>query len=74
MAGADEDVYRLEASVPTGLECGAVEECEEALGRPAVSTRGRLSFTLSALKELDKVGQRHGIMVVSYFEMSFLSR
>lgn len=50
-----EGVCKLEASVPTGLEVGAGEECAEVLGRPPVSSRGRLAFTLCALEELKKV-------------------
>ena len=51
-----EDLCRLEASVPTGLEVGASEECAEVLGRAVASSRGRLSFPLRALDELVLVG------------------
>ena len=43
--------------MPTGLEVGAAEECTEALGRPVEPTRGRLTFTLGALEELEKVSE-----------------
>ena len=52
-----EGVCKIGASVPTGLEVGAAEECTEALGRPVEPTRGRLGFTLGALEELEKVSE-----------------
>ncbi len=55
MADSKPEVCTLQASVPTGLEVGAVEECAEALGRRPASSRGRLTFTLTALDELKKV-------------------
>ena len=45
----------LEASVPTGLEVGASEECTEILGRPAQFSRGRISFQLHHFNDLLKV-------------------
>ena len=54
---AEKEVCKLGASVPTGLEVGAAEECAEVLGRPPVHYRGRLAFTLDALEELIKVGR-----------------
>lgn len=47
-----EGVCKIEASVPTGLEVGAAEECTEVLGRAPESSRGRLSFHLRSLEEL----------------------
>lgn len=46
---------RIEASIPTGLEIGAAEECKEVLGRAPESARGRLSFKLCSLDELEAV-------------------
>ncbi len=48
-------LWKLEASVPTGLEVGASEECAEVLGRTPSTSRGRVTFTLKALKELEAV-------------------
>lgn len=50
-----EGLCKIEASVPTGLEIGAAEECKEVLGRPAESSRGRLSFQLHSVDELTAV-------------------
>ncbi len=44
------------ATVPTGLEKGAAEECKQVLGRgDVVSERGKIIFQLHCLEELAKV-------------------
>ena len=50
-----EGLCKIEASVPTGLEIGAAEECKEVFGRPAEPSRGRLSFQLNSVDELTAV-------------------
>ena len=49
-------------TVPTGLEPGAANECQEVLGRAATVVRGRVSFQLACLEELTKV--YHGLSSV----------
>ena len=63
-----EALCKLEASVPTGLEDGAAEECAEVLGRVPDSSRGRLSVQLRALDELVAVS-RTWPLVASYCEL-----
>ena len=53
-----EYLCRVGASVPTGLEIKACEECKEVLGRDVESSRGRLSIKLKSLEELTKVSRR----------------
>ena len=48
-------VCEITATVPTGLEPGAAEECREVLGRGARIQRGRISFDLLSVEELTKV-------------------
>ena len=48
-------VFPVAATVPTGLERGAVEECREVLGREATAHRGSITCTLEAVEELAKV-------------------
>ena len=48
-------VCEITATVPTGLELGAAEECREVLGRGARIQRGRISFDLLSVEELTKV-------------------
>ena len=43
------------ATVPTGLEHGAADECREILGRGAKILRGRISLELFSTEELTKV-------------------
>ncbi len=44
------------ATIPTGLEKGAADECKEVLGRSnVVSERGKIVFPLHCLEELSKV-------------------
>ena len=44
------------ATVPTGLEKGAADECRDVLGRVDVEPqRGKIVIPLCALQELDKV-------------------
>ena len=57
MAVAEARSFKLEASVPTGLELGAAEECAEALGAAPESSRGRLAFTVHSLRDLEKVSR-----------------
>ena len=47
--------YELKASVPTGLEVGASEECQEVVGRLTHASRGRITFTILNLEDLIKV-------------------
>ena len=49
-------VCKICATVPTGLEYGAADECREVLGDNAhvQHQRGRLSFLLHSLEELEK--------------------
>ena len=48
-------VCEITATVPTGLEPGAADECREVLGREARIQRGRISFDLLSVEELTKV-------------------
>lgn len=48
-------VCEITATVPTGLEPGAADECREVLGRGARIQRGRISFDLLSVEELTKV-------------------
>ena len=48
-------VCEIAATVPTGLEPGAAEECREVLGREARIQRGRIAFDLLSVEELTKV-------------------
>lgn len=50
--------YKICATVPTGFEPGAADECREVLGDGAhvKQQRGRVSFLLPSLRELEKVG------------------
>ncbi len=43
------------ATVPTGLEQAAASECSEVLKREARAQRGRISFQIHSLEELNKV-------------------
>ena len=49
--------YQVVATVPTGLERGAAEECREVLGRVAgiTANRGSITCTLESPEELVKV-------------------
>ena len=58
MAAGEDELCKLEASVPTGLEVGASEECAEVLGRAPETSRGRLTFKLRTLEELIAVRPR----------------
>lgn len=56
MAVKVESLCSIWATVPTGLEKGAADECKELLGRGDVlSERGKVSFPLYSLNELSKV-------------------
>lgn len=46
------------ATVPTGLEHGAADECREILGREAKIQRGRILIELLSVEELTKVSNR----------------
>ena len=48
-------VFPVVATVPTGLERGAAEECREVLAREATAQRGSITCTLEAVEELSKV-------------------
>ncbi len=54
---AEGNVCQLGASVPTGLELSAREECQEVLGRPINYSRGKLIFPLHSTEELIKVNK-----------------
>ena len=43
------------ATVPTGLERCAAEECSEAVGRGSAAHRGSITCTLETLEDLTKV-------------------
>ena len=60
--GSCEGVCELKASVPTGLEVVASEECGEVVGIPAEPTRGRIAFTIHTLGQLDKVLLGHSTL------------
>lgn len=45
------------ATVPTGLEHGAADECREILGREAKIQRGRILIELLSMEELTKVSK-----------------
>jgi hypothetical protein len=47
--------FPVVATVPTGLERGAAEECRELLGREATARRGSITCTLEAVDELSMV-------------------
>ena len=47
--------FTVVATVPTGLERGAAEECREILGKEAAAHRGSITCTLEAVEELSKV-------------------
>ena len=51
-------VFHLVATVPTGLERGAAEECREVLGKETAARRGSITCTLDTLDELAKVTSR----------------
>ena len=55
MATSDVSLCKLIATVPTGLENGAADECREVLKRDVAADRGRISFQLSSWDELYKV-------------------
>lgn len=61
-----ESLCGLKASVPTGLEVGASEECQEVVGRPAQVSRGRITFTIHSLEELLKVAALANKLIVSF--------
>ena len=48
-------VCEITATVPTGLEPGAADECREVLRREARIQRGRIAFDLFSVEELTKV-------------------
>lgn len=48
-------VFPVVATVPTGLERGAAEECGEVLGKCATVQRGSITCTLDSVEELAKV-------------------
>ena len=52
--------YTICATVPTGLEHVALEECTEVFGRNIRSRRGRgkIFFELSSIESVQKVRQR----------------
>ncbi len=56
MAAKVQDVCTIIATIPTGLEKGAADECKEILGRSNVlSDRGKIVFLLHCVEELSKV-------------------
>ncbi len=56
MAAKGTGLCTIVATVPTGLEKGAAEECKQVLGRgDVVSERGKIIFQLHCLEELAKV-------------------
>ena len=48
-------LHQLVATVPTGLEGGAVDEFREVLGRKAEAERGKIRFEIAFLEELKQV-------------------
>lgn len=48
-------LYQLVATVPTGLEGGAVDEFKEVLGRKAEAERGKIRLEIASLEELKQV-------------------
>ena len=57
--------FTVVATVPTGLERGAAEECREVLRKEATAHRGSITCTLEAVEELSTVySAAHIYMVV----------
>ena len=48
-------LWKIRASVPTGLEISAAEECSAVLGVKPVTFRGCVEFTVSSLDQLHQV-------------------
>ena len=48
-------LHKLVATVPTGLEGGAVDEFKDVLGRKAEAERGKIRFEIASLEELKQV-------------------
>lgn len=46
---------RVIATVPTGFEPGAADECQEKLASLAVHSRGRIAFDISSKEQLHVV-------------------
>ena len=54
--GEGESVFvRLRATVPSGLEITAAEECVSVLGTRPSTSRGCIQFPISSLDQLHKV-------------------
>ena len=52
------ELCHVVATVPTGLEKGAADECREVLGRGnVIAGRGKISFPLQSLEEISKVAR-----------------
>ena len=46
---------RIIATVPTGFEVGAAEECQEKIGSLPISSRGRIAFNIDSKERLKAV-------------------
>ena len=59
--------FLLMATVPTGLERCAAEECSEVVGRGVVAHRGAITCTLDTVEDLAKVLRRFYAAPLSHF-------
>ena len=64
MAQEVANLCKIEASVPTGLEVGASEECTEVLGRAPEYSRGRVTLQLRSLEELQAVNTVYLLIII----------
>ena len=55
MAEAKGDLWKIRASVPTGLEITAAEECSEVLGKRPNTSRGCIEININSLDQLHLV-------------------
>ena len=60
MAWPMDGLCELIATVPTGLEGGAADEVQKLIGTNAEATRGKISFVISSLEQLQP-GSASGI-------------
>ena len=56
---------RIIATVPTGFEVGAAEECQEKVASLAVASRGRIAFNIDGKEQLKAVSSLFACMIRS---------
>ena len=54
---------RIIATVPTGFEVAAVDECQEKVASLPVSSRGRIAFTIDGKERLKAVSSSCTLMI-----------